>query len=371
MAIPFCFFLLLFLFCLYLLLCGETFKIFRLFGNGFHAWTTFPYCEHTTSSYTDDCFANIEYQNVENVTKKIFPTFVPFTPTKFITTTTTTTTKKPITSVAATLTPLNQFKYSTFAPFSLFTPTPPTVKYPTVTAQFVNYYTTSTTKRPSFGSLAQFTTTTTTPKPTSASTKFTFASIPSFALKTSSSSYPSIGTKTTDSHTFAVVRNNFITTTTPRPAFPSIQTASLFATTPRTILAPVQSIATTKLNLFDLYLGRLTTKAPQFYNFPSLLPPKKQAITYGNPYAIQSSTTTASPFLNSYSFSDYFKTKSTTAKPTTQQIQSLFQTQATKFARSLGIQNTTLYLQPTASDTTTRKPRVWRYSFSGTTKTSA
>lgn len=563
------------------LLIGETFKIFRLFENGFHAWTTYePYCRQTQSSYTDDCFANIAPQKVENVTKKIIPTFVPFT--------TTTTTQKPTTTitttttVAKTLTPLNQFKYSTFAPFSPLTPTQkPTTKYPTATAQFVSYYTPTTTKRPSYGTLPQFTTeattttpakltfatafpafaaqtkpisfveqqklailqnnffttsatpkpfsliqsagfpsapitttttTTTTPKPAFVFTQslgfpqvsqittrttpkpaafalsqslgfpntapiipttttarpsfnliqssgftvakattttkptqppfafiqpvsfpkapittttttpkpafafaqaFGFPKAPSFTNTTTTTTpKPSFNpalnsiatTKTTPKPAFAYVQpasfvnpaSNFIapTTTTPKPSFAFIQPGSFVnpalnsiattKTTPKPAFAFVQpanfvnpsqnSIVTpsaptpsSKFNIFDLYLGRLSTKAPERYTIPTIPPLPKQQITLGNPYAAPSSLSASSSYtLNTFNLPEnYIKAKPSTNKPSAQHVQSLFQSPVAKIAQSLGV-NTT-YLPPEIVPSTPKPKRIFYYSFSGLT----
>lgn len=338
-----------------LLFCfiGENFKIFRLFDNGFHAWTTYePYCKQTTSSYTDDCFADVKYQAVENVTRKILPLLIPFT--TVATTTKTTTTKKP--KAAATLAPLNQFKYSTFSPFALYAPTQPTTKYHTATAQFASYYTPSTAK-PSFGTLAQFTTAKTTKKST-----FAPAFLSIGTQWTTPRSTPPITTKTTN---HAIIHNHFFTTTTQRPILAQNLIANLKTTTPSTIVTPPKSSSTTKLNLFDLYLGRLTTKTPERYSIPPLPSHPKRAITSPNPYTARTSTTPASYSQNTYTIPNYFKTKSTTAKPTAQQVQQLFESQVSKITQFLGIQNATF----DGNVPTSHKPRVWRYSFSGTKPT--
>lgn len=271
-------------------------------------------------------------------------------------TTTTTTTKKP--NTIATLTPLNQFKYSTFSPFALFAPTQSTKKYPTATAQFVSYYTPSTAK-PSFQTFKPITTT----KSTTTSVKSTFGS--KFQILKTQSTTPKstipITPKTTK-HTF-LNSNYFSTTTTSKPIFSPVQFAK--ATTASTVITPAKLSSTTKLNLFDLYLGRLSTKAPERYNIPAIPDLPKRVVTLPSPYTVRTSTTPATFSLNTYSTPDYFKTKSTTSKPNPQQIQKLFESQVTKFAQSLGIKNTT-HSTLDGNDSTSRKPRVYRYSFSGT-----
>lgn len=348
--------------------CGETFEIYRLFGNGFNAWTTYePYCKQTTTSYTDDCFANVENQQLENTTRKTFSTFVPFT-----------TTQKPSTNTntvaTTTLTAFNQFKYSAITPFSTFAATNPTIanKFVKNTKKFDII---ATTNRPTFGIASKFNV-----KPTVVPTKSAFTPTFSwFGPKTSvQNSIAPIGQKTTNQHTVAVIRNNFITSTTPKPkivlasnpfAFTFSTPSRSTAIIPSTISTPSPYSSTTKINLFDLYLGRLTTKAPVRYTIPPLSSLSKHAITLPNPYTVRTQSSSAqirnTRFSNTYSFPDYFSTKSTTPKPSAVQVQSLFEAQATKFAQSLGIPSNSTYQQLTGVATSPR-PRVWRYSFSGT-----
>lgn len=351
---------------------SETFKIlFRLFANGFHAWRTYePYCKYAQSSYTDDCFATIEPQKVENITKKIVPTFVPFT----------ITTQKP-TTVAATLTPLNQFKYSTFAPLSLFTPTQkPTTKHLSATAQFVNYYTTSTTKRPLVGLLESST------EPTTPPPKITYVNsgFPSFLdvpvkphLFAQPFGFPKVSTITTTVATPkpAIVYTQspgfqkappFTTLTTPKPAFTSIKSADFAKPALNSVAPPSPTASSAKFNIFDLYLNRLTTKAPERYSIPTI-PPPKQPVTFANPYATRALESAASVFINTYRIPDnYIQTKPVTSKLSADQVQTLFQSHISKIAQSLGV-NTTTYSPSELAQTTPKPKRVWRYSFSGLT----
>lgn len=350
---------------------------------------------------------------------KILPTSVQFT----------TTPQKP-SAIAGTLTP---FKYSTFAPFSQIEPTQPTTK-------FGNYYATSTTQLSSFGTLSPFRTkppVTTAIQRTIATTAAT-AAFPSFGIQsTTPTQIALIGTKFKNEHTFAIIGDNFLTTTTKpdsiqtaafsktylspfstiaphtffttkatttiqKPIFPSIQSTSLsknilnllptpvpltsftMTTTPKldleliqtaghtkTVLNPlIQTSApqtsSTKFNLFDLYLGRLKTKAPERYSIPTLAPLPKQPVT--KPYIVRTTSSfpsIASPsfHMDTYSLPDnYIKTKSST-----ESIQKSFQSEISRIAKSLGFRNTT-YLPPLAISTSP-KPRVWRYSFSGTKPT--
>lgn len=311
-------------------------SFYRLFGSGWHAWTTYePYCKEITSSLTDDCFANSEPHKLQNITKKL---------------------------VAPTLASFNQFKYSTPAPF---TTVPPTKKFLSATAQFVNYYTTSTTERPSFVF--------TTKSPT----------IPS-KFATQSTTPSSVNIKRTNQHTYAVLRNNFFTTstTTPKPSFPLIASVGVsnknfnqlptpapqtfFMTKTTTQKPPItkstsKSTSSSKFNLFDLYLGRLTTKAPERYTFPTQAPRSKNSITFGNQYIArptQATSPIAAPSIsvNSYRLPDN-KIQSTTTKPTSKAFQTFFHSQTTNVAQAPRILNATI--------STTPKPRVWRYSFSG------
>lgn len=307
----------------------------RLFGNGFHAWTTFePYCKHIPSSYTDECFANnIPSGNVEEITKKTIPTFVPFTTVKKTTTTTKTTiTPKPKT-VQSTLTSLNQFKYLTFVPQSLHTPTRPTTKYPT--AQFTNNYRKFTTTKPSIGSVQPFS-----PKST---TKLAFS-----PQSTTPRSTPQIRTKTTDKHSYAVIRNSYFSSTTPRP------------------LSTTQKLSSsTKVNLFDLYLNRFTTKKPERYVIPTFATHSRQSVTHSSPYVVSRTTTTTKTAPTSSKLNAYaYKIKSTTNKPSQDEVQYLFKSKVSKLTQTLGISHSTH--TPINADSTTPKPHVWRYSFSGT-----
>lgn len=298
------------------------------------------------------------------------------TTTKFVPFTTTTQTPK------TTLTAFNQFKYSAFAPFSVFTSTYPTTSYATETKKslqnFKKFNITATTSRPTFGIASQFNV-----KPTVAQTKSIFPSFPWFGSKASTqNSIAPIATKTANQQTVAVVRNNYFPTTTTTTTATATTSKATFASnpyavtfspptkTPSTILT--QS-STAKINLFDLYLGRLTTKKPERYTFPTVSPLSKQLITFASPYTVRtspSSTQARSPrVLNTYSLPDYFNTKSTTPKPSSDEVQSVFEAQASRFAQSLGILNIANYQQLTGV-ATSPKPRVWRYSFSGTTSSS-
>lgn len=324
-------------------------------------------------------------QKVETVTNS-FPTFVPFTtttrptprltpkptpqptphptpkptpkPTRspiptFTQTTALISTPKP-NAIAATLTPFNQFKFSTFAPFSFFTPTQSTTRYHSATAEFVNYYLTSTTKKPSpFITKLQPTET-----PITAPTNLVYfpTTYPTAPTTTPRSVAP-IATKIVDNHAYAVIRDSWFTTTTSRPYdATAYKSNSVFSTA---TAAPVTS-STPKFNLFDLYLGRLTTKKPERYNIPTLAP-LAHPVTHPSPYVVH--TTHATPF-NTYGVPDIYKIKTTTIKPSAQDVQILFQSQASSIAQSLGIQNFTFpQLNPIG---TTSRPRVFRYSFSGT-----
>lgn len=231
------------------------------------------------------------------------PTFAPLT-----------TTHKPI---ATTLTPLNQFKYSTFAP--QFAPTQPT-KYPTATAQFVSYYTT---KNPL---LQQY------------DTK---------SLTIPYKSFPFFGIQSTTPNSIAPI------------ALKSMDYSFNGSTKLINLSTPAPTASSTKLNIFDLYLGRLTTKKPERYVIPNISPPKQQ-LSLANPYGFQ---TTRAPFaLNAYSVADQYRPRLTTAKPSSKQVQSIFQSQVKKIARSLGISDATGF----ASVATTPRPFGWGYSFSGT-----
>lgn len=240
------------------------------------------------------------------------------------------------------MTPLNQFKYLTFVPFSLQTPTRPTTKYPT--AQFTNYYTKSTTKKPWIGSVQPFS--------QKSITKLPF--VPSFPIfshqSTTPRSTPQFGTKTTDKHTYAVIRNGYFT-----------------STTPRTTSTTQKYSSTTKVNLFDLYLNRFTTKKPERYVIPTFAKQSHQSVTHSSPYGVSKTTTTTPPAsfkLNAYSIQDAYKIKSTTKKPTEDHVQYLFKSQVSKLTQTLGISNLTYTSINTVP--TTPKPHVWRYSFSGT-----
>lgn len=247
------------------------------------------------------------------------------------------------------MTPFNQFKYSTFAPFSLLTPTQLTTKYPTATAQFVNYYTTSTTRQP-------FISTTLQPieKPATISNYLAYAST---QLTTRRVIAP-IATKIANNHSIAVIRSSFFTTTTPKPSVALLNLNNIFTTSTEAS----KVTATSKFNLFDLYLGRTSTKKPKRYNIPTFAPLPKQPIMHLSPYTTH--TTRATPFLNTYSIPDIFKPKTTTVKPAAGQAQRLLQAQASSIALSLGIKNST-FLQP-YSAATSPKPRIYHYSFSGT-----
>lgn len=281
-------------------------------------------------------------QQVEAVTKKSFPAFVPFI------TTTQPPTQSPNT-LAATLTPFNQFKYSTFAPISLSTQS--TTKYPTATAQFVNYYTTSTTRKPST-TLHSF------ERPATISTKL--ISIPTYSSVqlTTLGAIPSIGTTKSNNRTFAVIRNSYFTSTTPKPYAHPLQLA--YVPTSEALPASV----TTKFNLFDLYLGRTTTKKPERYIIPTFASPK-QPITHLSPYTPYNSfTTRPTPFLNTYNIPEILKPKTSTKKPTPEQLQDQFKAEVVSIAQQLGILNATF--NPFDSVKPSTKPRVYRYSFSGT-----
>lgn len=59
----------------------------RLFGNGFHAWTTYePYCKSITVSYIEECFSTVqnEIATSENKLTSISTVFFPSTTTKAI-----------------------------------------------------------------------------------------------------------------------------------------------------------------------------------------------------------------------------------------------------------------------------------------------
>lgn len=131
----------------------------------------------------------------------------------------------------------------------------------------------------------------------------------------------------------------------------------------------VKSSTPTKFNLFDLYLGRASTKPPQRYVIPSFPPLPAQPIGHLSPYTRH--TTQATPLLNTYSIPDMLTSnavalRSTTEKLTAQQIQQQFQSKVTSIGQSLGIQNSSY--ASLDSFITSPKGRVYRYSFSGTTK---
>lgn len=376
------------------------FSCFSLFGNGFNAWTTYqPYCAQTTSAHTDDCFSfsNVPEQKLE-ITTKESPTFSPFTrPIKTLATTTTrttttSTTKTPRTTTtvatvikrptsapiaASTLTPFKPFKFTTFKPFSFFTSKPistlssATTELPSATIQFVNSYTTSTTRQPIFSEMQQ-----------TISTKLAFA--PTFKpfVFTTPRIVASIGTTKAKKYSYAIYNSNLFrsssTTTTERstaaiisqsttikPSVPAKQFTNVFTNAKD---APGSSTPT-KFNLFDLYLGRVSTKSPQRYVIPSFLPLPSQPIGHLSPYTRY--TTQATPLLNAYSVIDMLTPKltairSTTQKPTSEQVQQLFQSQVASIGQSLGIENSSY--ASLDSFITSPKGRVYRYSFSGTTK---
>lgn len=295
------------------------------------------------------------------------------TTTKFVPFTTTTQTPK------TTLTAFNQFKDSAFAPFSVFTSTHPTVSYATETKKslqnFKKFNIIATTARPTFGIASQFNV-----KPTVAQTKSIFPPFSWFGSKSSTqNSIAPIATKTANQQTVAVVRNNFFATTattptTPKATFASNPYAVTFSPPTKAPSTISTQSSTAKINLFDLYLGRLTTKKPARYTFPTVSPLSNQLITFPSPYTVRTSPSTSTQVrsprvLNTYRLPDYFNTKSTTPKPSSDEVQSVFEAQASRFAQSLGILNIANYQQLTGV-ATTPKPRVWRYSFSGTTSSS-
>lgn len=365
-----------------------------LFGNGFHAWTTYaPFCAQTTSSHTDDCFSNVPQQKVEITTKKTFPTFVPFTrPTETATTTTTVpkttattraavVTKRPKSTPisASTSTPFKPFKFTTFKPFSFFTSNPKsspstskttttttTTELPTATVQFINSYTTATTRQPVFSKAQRTIPTklafTPTYKP------FEFTTPRASAL---------IGTTKTKKHSYAIYNNNYFTmkTTTERSTAATTKPHKQFTTkfntaTNATTFGPKITTLPTKFNLFDLYLGRVSTKPPQRYVIPSFPPLPAHPIGHLSPYT--RFTTQAPPFSNTYSIPDMLTSKAaairftSTKKPSAEQVQQLFQSKVTSIGQSLGIQNSTY--ASLDSFITSPRGRVYRYSFSGTTK---
>lgn len=382
--------------------------VFRLFGNGFHAWTTYqPYCAQTTSTHTDDCFTNVPEQKLETTTRKSIPTFAPFTrPTKISTTRTTTrttttpkttsiapvatkrTTSTPIT--ALTLTPFKQFKFTTFKPFSFTTlkpklapsplttttttttttkatkPTKTTTKLPAATVQLVNIrHTTSTTRQPAFSKAQQQIPTKLAFAPTYKPFEFTTPRASALISTTKSKKY-SFGiykssyftTKTTTERTATAFTTQ---STTSRPTKPSSNVFTVATNAPKVS-------TTAKFNVFDLYLGRLSTKPPQRYVIPAFPPLPSQPIGHLSPYKRRSTQATLQPYI--YSRPNILISKAAavetfTEPPPVQQVQRLFQSKVTSIGQSLGIQNSTY--ASLDSFITSPKGRVYRYSFSGTT----
>lgn len=285
------------------------------------------------------------------------------------------------TGISSSLAPFKPFKFTTFKPFSFYTfksisipsttatttTTPTTTKLPTATAlHFVNSYRTTTpatTRQPVFNNAPR----------TNVPSNFAFA--PTFKP------FTSIGTTKPKKYSYGIYNRNFFSSTPPPTTArnPSIKQT----------VGPRQSISTferakqdaptdyapPKFNLFDLYLGRgPTTSPPQSYRLAAVPSFVSQSFGYRGSSPYMNYTTQATPFLNTYKIPQTLPSKAskialtTTQRPSAQQIQQLFKSHVTSIGQSLGIQNSTY--ASLDSFITSPKRRVYRYSFSGTTKKS-
>lgn len=284
----------------------------RIFGNGFHAWTTYePYCKSTTSAYIDDCFAPSQNEIIptQNNFGNSFTTFASYA-----------TNLSPITTVQNTIS---------------LPPSPPSTHLYSQTTQFSS-------SSPPFSKSTQ---------PATAS----FQPIQTFIPTTPRSTFPPISQTTfsTSSSTklnlFDFYLNQYSTKKPQKyviPSFTSHTKEPITFANPYTVRRPT------------------TTPIPNPHNTYHI-----PAALTASPSVLYSSSTSAKP---SQYYQNFFQsqvakfTNGANLTANNAPIQSYFFNPYTNT-----YQPTISTGYTTSSIATTPKPRVWRYSFSGLTKPSS